>query len=135
MKLLRVNAALKSAFLAAAVVTYFSYGQAVAAPTGTDSNIQSTGPESVLAPSEAEARYQDGLRLERGGDLHAAVNAYLAAAVSGHGMAQRKLGDIYGTGKGGIERDYMASLKWYERSQEQGIEILNKPFVYPGVRR
>ncbi len=84
---------------------------------------------------DVEARYQEGLKLERRGHLRAAVEAYREAADEGHGMAQRKLGDIYGTGKGGVRRDYEDSLRWYSKTREQGIEIPNKPFIYPGVRR
>ncbi len=87
------------------------------------------------AASEAEASYQQGLRLEHRGDVKAAVDAYRVSADGGHGMAQRKLGDLYGTGKDGVQRDYETSLRWYWRTQEQGLEIPNKPFVYPGVRR
>jgi TPR repeat protein len=134
MKYLRYGAA-KSSLLAAAVIACFAFGQAVAAPAGTESRIEPASTESALAQHEAEARYQDGLNLERNGALRAAVEEYRVAALSGHGMAQRKLGDIYGTGKGGIERDYETSLRWYASAHDQGIEIPNKPFVYPGVRR
>ncbi len=97
-------------------------------------------PAAAMAssPSEGEngteASYQQGLRLEHRGDVKGAVEAYRLAADGGHGMAQRKLGDIYGTGKDGVERDYETSLRWYWRTQEQGIDI-PKPFIYPGVRR
>ena len=84
---------------------------------------------------DTEARYQEGLRLERRGEVKAALDAYRFAADGGHGMAQRKLGDIYGTGRDGVERDYETSLRWYHRARDQGIDIPNKPFVYPGVRR
>ncbi len=104
--------------------------------------VSSLLPAVVMATSQPEqsgsaapeVSYQQGLRLEHRGDVKGAVEAYRFAADSGHGMAQRKLGDIYGTGKDGIERDYETSLRWYWKTQEQGLEV-PKPFVYPGVRR
>jgi TPR repeat protein len=88
-----------------------------------------------LGRQEAEARYREGLDLARAHANRAALIAFLEAADNGHGMAQRKLGDFYGTGYDDVERDYLTSLKWYQSARNQGIEIPNKPFVYPGVRR
>jgi len=114
---------LPSGFIAAGILAVSVFGEALATPA------------AATWPRESEARYQEGLNLERRGDLRAAVDAYREAADSGHGMAQRKLGDIYGTGKDGVERDYENSLRWYTRTRDQGIDVPNKPFVYPGVRR
>jgi len=88
----------------------------------------------ILGKQEAEARYRDAVELEQRGDMQAAVTAYHQAAESGHGPAQKKLGDFYGTGNEVVERDYETSLRWYERARQQGIEP-RKPFAYPGVRR
>ncbi len=112
----------------AAVIVLLAMGPAVAKPA-------EAAQRPDLAGASIEARYQEGLKLERHGDVQAAVDAYRAAADAGHGLAQRKLGDIYGTGKGGIDRDYELSLRWYNRTRDQGIDIPNKPFVFPGVRR
>jgi TPR repeat protein len=79
-------------------------------------------------------RYGDGRELERAGHWAAAMQAYQEAAASGHGPAQKKLGDIYGTGHGEVQRDYETSLRWSQRAREQGMEI-PLPFSYPGVRR
>jgi TPR repeat protein len=87
-----------------------------------------------LNPRQAEARYREGVELERRGDMRAALAAYREAGESGHGPAQKKLGDLYGTGNDVVERDYETSLRWYELARKQGIEI-RKPFSYPGVRR
>ena len=114
---------LPSGFIAVGILAVSVFGEALATPAAT------------TRLRENEARYQEGLNLERRGDLRAAVDAYREAADSGHGMAQRKLGDIYGTGKDGVERDYESSLRWYTRTRDQGIDIPNKPFVYSGVRR
>jgi TPR repeat protein len=82
----------------------------------------------------AAARYDRAQELERQGRMADAVEAYLEAAVGGHGPAQKRLGDIYGNGKGEVLRDYETSLRWYKRAREQGEEI-PLPFSYPGVRR
>jgi TPR repeat protein len=87
-----------------------------------------------LGPAEAARRYSDGVELERRGDSQGALIAYLAAGESGNGLAQRRLGDIYGMGKPFVERDYETSLHWYERARKQGIDV-PKPFSYTGVRQ
>ena len=62
------------------------------------------------------------------------TNGHANGHANGHGPAQKKLGDIYGSGHGDVQRDYETSLRWYQRAREQGIEI-PQPFSYPGVRR
>lgn len=69
-------------------------------------------------------RYQEGLALEKRGDERGAFQAFLAAGEAGHGLAQRKLGELYDNGDG-IERDYQSSLKWYQKAREQGVAIPN----------
>ena len=81
----------------------------------------------------AADRYGDARELERAGHWAEAVQAYHELAASGHGPAQKKLGDIYGSGQG-VQRDYETSLRWYQRAREQGEEI-PLPFSYPGVRQ
>lgn len=87
-----------------------------------------------LGPAEAARRYEDGVALERRGDPQGALTAYLAAAEAGHGLAQKKLGDIYGSGSPVVERDYETSLRWYDRARQQGVDI-PRPFTFPGVRQ
>jgi len=87
-----------------------------------------------LSRRDAEARYLEGLDLDRRGNPLRALNAYLEAAESGHGPAQKKLGDLYGTGNEVVQRDYETSLRWYSKAREQGIHV-PKPFSYSGVRR
>jgi TPR repeat protein len=82
----------------------------------------------------AADRYGDARELERAGQWAQAMQAYHELAASGHGPAQKKLGDIYGTGHGEVQRDYETSLRWYQRARDQGMEI-PLPFSYPGVRR
>jgi TPR repeat protein len=33
------------------------------------------------------------------------------------------LGQIYDKGNGAVQRDYQASLRWYQKAREQGVEI------------
>ena len=96
---------------------------------------QSVRPAAASAESTivAAARYSDARLLERSGQWDAAMEAYMEAAAGGHGPAQKRLGDIYGSGQG-VQRDYETSLRWYQRAREQGEEI-PLPFSYPGVRR
>ena len=87
-----------------------------------------------LRSDEAARRFTDGQELERKGEPQAALLAYLDAAESGNGLAQKRLGDIYGTGTAYAERDYSLALKWYEKARAQGVEI-PKPFTFSGLRQ
>lgn len=88
-----------------------------------------------VVPNSQEVRYLRGLELERRGEMRVAMEMYKEAAESNNRFAQRKLGDIYGTGNAVVERDYQTSLKWYQRAQTDGLDIPNRPFTFPGVRR
>ena len=90
-------------------------------------------PTGSLGPAQAAERYQQGLQAERSGDLTAAMAAYLAAGESGHGPAQKRLGDIYNTGNAVVQRDYETALRWYQKAREQGIEI-PRPLSHAPVR-
>ena len=116
---------------------------AVAAPTtaATATATATAGATHKAAPGtrklrseDAARRYTDGQELERKGEPQAAMLAYLDAAESGNGLAQKRLGDIYGTGTAYAERDYGLALKWYERARAQGVEI-PKPFTFSGLRQ
>jgi pilus assembly protein FimV len=80
-------------------------------------------PKASLGREEAERRYRDGLAADRRGDEVAAFNAYLAAGESGHGLAQKKLGEIYDRGTAAVQRDYGTALQWYQKAREQGVEV------------
>ena len=82
--------------------------------------------------AEAAKRYRDGLVQERAGNDSGALKAFLEAGENGHGLAQRKLGQIYDKGNSAVERDYQTSLKWYEKAREQGVPI-PKPLVRTGT--
>ena len=88
-------------------------------------------PPMALTPGQATERFNEGLKLEQGGDLRAAMQAYVAAGESGNGAAQKRLGDIYNTGNAAVARDYETALRWYQKARAQGIEI-PKPITNPG---
>ena len=97
---------------------------------------QASGPYAAATDGTwlAATRYGDARQYERAGYWAEAMQAYHEAAAGGHGPAQRRLGDIYGTGKGDVQRDYETSLRWYQRARQQGEDI-PLPFTYPGLRR
>lgn len=82
----------------------------------------------TLSREAAEKQYQLGLELDKKGDAKGAHAAYLAAGESGHGLAQKRLGEIYEKGNRAVKRDYDTALRWYEKARAQGIEI-PKPIV------
>jgi FimV-like protein len=87
-------------------------------------------PSAPAVPPGQEAaarRYQDGLELERKHDDRGAFQAFLGSAEAGYGPAQRKLGQIYDTGNSAVKRDYQASIRWYQKAREQGIEVGKPP--------
>ena len=80
-------------------------------------------PPVPLGQEEAAQRYREGLALERKGDDRGALQAFLESGEAGYGPAQRRLGQIYDKGNSAVKRDYQASLRWYQKAREQGIEI------------
>jgi TPR repeat protein len=82
-----------------------------------------------LKPEVREQRYQQAAALERKGDHRGALNAYLEAGDSGHGLAQKRLAEIYDKGSPATKRDYGAALRWYEKARAQGVEV-PKPHAY-----
>jgi len=85
-----------------------------------------TEPAVRLGQEQAARRYREGLALEHKGDDRGALQAFLESGEAGYGLAQRKLGQIYDKGNGAVQRDYQASLRWYQKAREQGVEI-DKP--------
>lgn len=83
----------------------------------------------TLDRKAAENQYQQAKAMEGRGDERGAFKAYLAAGESGHGLAQKRLGEIYEKGNSATRRDYDTALRWYERARAQGIEI-PKPITY-----
>ncbi len=91
-------------------------------------------PKAVLGREEAERRYREGLAADRRGDEVAAFNAYLAAGESGHGLAQKKLGEIYDRGTAAVQRDYGTALLWYQKAREQGVAVPRAETRGPSIR-
>ena len=87
-------------------------------------------PGPTLPCDDAEALYLAAQNLERNGDLKESFRIFKQAGECGYGLAQRKLGDLYGTGNEAVFRDYQTSLRWYRKARDQGIEIPNKPPRY-----
>ena len=75
---------------------------------------------------EAARRYREGVAMERRGDEQGALKAFLEAGEGGHGLAQRRLGQIYDKGNAVARRDYQSALMWYQKAREQGVEM-DKP--------
>ena len=78
---------------------------------------------TALTPEAAAKRYRDGLGMERRGDHHGALTAFLEAGEAGNGLAQKKLGQIYDKGNAVVPRDYQTALMWYQKAREQGVDI------------
>ena len=83
-------------------------------------------PSVPLDQEQAARRYGEGLALEQKGDDRGAFQAFLESGEAGYGLAQRRLGQIYDKGNSAVQRDYQASLRWYQKAREQGVEI-DKP--------
>ena len=83
-------------------------------------------PAGSLSREEAARRYQEGRALEARGEHHAALMALREAGDSGHGLAQKRLGEIYDKGSPATPRDYQESLRWYEKARAQGVQM-SKP--------
>lgn len=90
--------------------------------------------KGLLGREEAERRYKDGLAAERRGDEVAAFNAYLEAGESGHGLAQKKLGEIYDKGTAAVQRDYATALRWYQMARDQGVAVPRAETRGPSIR-
>jgi FimV-like protein len=82
----------------------------------------------------AAKRYWEGLARERRGDTEGAFKAYLEAGEAGHGLAQRRLGQIYDSGNDVVKRDYEVALKWFQRARAQGVSIPKPAVRAPSAR-
>ena len=63
--------------------------------------------------------YQDGVDAFDKKDFNAAFKKLKPLAEKGHAKAQKKLGEMYGNGKG-VPQDYKEAFKWYRLAAEQG---------------
>ena len=62
--------------------------------------------------------YQDGVDAFDKKDFKAALKKLKPLAEKGHAKAQKKLGEMYGNGKG-VPQDYKKAVKWLLKSAEQ----------------
>jgi TPR repeat protein len=74
-----------------------------------------SGPWSQTL-AQAQAAEQEGRVAE-------AVRTYKVAAASGSGGAAKRLGEIYGRGAPGVDRDLAESLRWNRQAEIQGEVI------------
>jgi serine/threonine-protein kinase len=84
----------------------------VTAPTVTDAN--GAAWQQALARARAA---------EMEGKLVQAIRDYREAAASGSGGAAKRLGEIYGRGGPGVDRDMAEAVRWNRQAQERG-EVL-----------
>jgi TPR repeat protein len=85
-------------------------------------------PSTAIAASAPQAKgtdalYSQGLALEEQGNVVEAVKLYEQAAKAGSGPAAKKLGEIYGKGKGGVVRDGQASLRYFALAKQRGESV------------
>jgi TPR repeat protein len=112
--------------IAAAVLAVAASFAAVAAES-REAATPTVAAEKKKAPAPdrkaAERHYRRAKGLEKKGDERGAFAAYLAAGNAGHGLAQKRLGEIYEKGNSATRRDYDTALRWYEKARAQGIAI------------
>ena len=73
----------------------------------------------LVVPAVYADDYQDGVDAFDKKDFKAALKKLKPLAEKGHAKAQKKLGEMYGNGKG-VPQDYKEAFKWYRLSAEQG---------------
>jgi len=88
-----------------------------------------TPVRTPMSHEAAAQRHAEGLALQKSGNEKAAFVAFLDAAEHGHPPAQRRLGEIYDTGNTAVERDYLESIRWYEKAREGGEPLAAQPKV------
>ena len=107
----------------------FAVAAATAAPQAVAQDVLAARAGSYPDAFEQSASglYAEGLSLSSTGDDRGAFAAFLAAAERGHARAQRRLGEIYDRGNSAVQRDYVESIRWYQRAREQGEQIAMPP--------
>ena len=92
-------------------------------------------PDSVVAPgafgtlavkvANSRGTPQQGVtvRFEAEGKGREAVRTYTSAAQAGNCEAAKRLGQIYDKGIRDVNRDYVASLKWYSQAEKLGCRV------------
>ena len=75
----------------------------------------------AIGPARAAQLYDQARALERDGRHREAMPLYEQAVQGGNGRAAIRLGNIHGTGAGGVPRDYEQQLRWYEKADVLGV--------------
>jgi TPR repeat protein len=75
---------------------------------------------------DVQSQFQLGIRFTQGydvpKDIFEAVKWFTMAAENGHFWAQKRLGEIYRKGQGGLSVDGEKAVKWYRLAAERGDE-------------
>lgn len=91
-------------------------------------------PKAALGRDEAERRFREAVALEKRGDAKGAFRAYLEAGEGGHGLAQKRLGELYDKGTPAVPRDYETALRWYQKARDQGVAVPRPETRGPAIR-
>jgi FimV-like protein len=90
--------------------------------------------QGVTALRKGEARYQDALASEKGGDMKGAITAYVESARLGHPLADLRLGQLYDKDASNtLPRDLQESIRHYQKAREFGIDIKSQKARDPGA--
>ena len=93
-----------------------------------------TADRGVTALRKGEARYQDALAAEKGGDMKAAVTAYVESARLGHPLADLRLGQLYDKDTSNtLPRDLQESIRHYQKAREFGVDVKGQKARDPGA--
>src|SRR5262245_65455698 len=74
----------------------------------------------VLSKEAAEKRYQEGLELEKKGDLKGSFSAFLAAGEAGRGLPPQKPGGSHREGDSVVKRDSHPPLLRVQKAAAAG---------------
>jgi TPR repeat protein len=84
---------------------------------------------------KAEQHYRAAQALERSRDMLFAFTSYVEAAKLGHGLAQRRLGELYDRDLSGfIQRDLQESMRWYEQARLSQVDVRRQGSRMPKQR-
>ena len=83
---------------------------------------------------KGEESYQVGLAAEKGGDMKAAVTAYVESARLGHPLADLRLGQLYDKDTSNtLPRDLQESIRHYQKAREFGVDVKGQKARDPGA--
>jgi Tfp pilus assembly protein FimV len=83
-----------------------------------------TADREMARLGKGEELYKTAVQMEKQGDMHGALAAYLSAAQLGHGLADVRLGELYERDvTKTVPRDLETSIRHYEEARKQGIPL------------